>query len=155
VRLEAKGRGRALRAAWVAEQARVVAYMDVDLSTDVTARDVDNTTIGAGEVATVVRCPDVGLLTTLDPVRASTVDLSTSKLPACPQSAVSAGILLAADGNDTRLTEDETAALAGVRSARARAAVRDYIDRTSRRELLDEVLDEQLPRYAEALRRLG
>ncbi len=37
----------------------------------------------------------------------------------------------------------------------ARAAVRDYIDRTSRRELLDEVLDEELPRFAEALRRLG
>ncbi len=37
----------------------------------------------------------------------------------------------------------------------ARAAVRDYIDRTSRRELLDEVLDEELPHFAEALRRLG
>ena len=37
----------------------------------------------------------------------------------------------------------------------ARQAVRDYIDRTSRRELLDQVLDEDLPRYAEALRRLG
>jgi hypothetical protein len=37
----------------------------------------------------------------------------------------------------------------------ARAAVREYIDRTSRRELLDEVLDEELPRFAEALRRLG
>lgn len=37
----------------------------------------------------------------------------------------------------------------------ARAAVRDYIERTSTRELLDEVLDEELPRYAEALRRLG
>ncbi len=37
----------------------------------------------------------------------------------------------------------------------ARQAVRDYIDRTSRRELLDEVLDEELPRYAEALKRLG
>jgi plasmid stability protein len=37
----------------------------------------------------------------------------------------------------------------------ARAAVREYIDRTSRRELLDSVLDEELPRYAEALRRLG
>jgi hypothetical protein len=33
--------------------------------------------------------------------------------------------------------------------------VREYIDRTSRGELLDEVLDEELPRYAEALRRLG
>lgn len=37
----------------------------------------------------------------------------------------------------------------------ARQAVRDYIDRASRRELLDEVLDEELPRYAEALKRLG
>ncbi len=34
LRLEAKGRGRALRAAWSASSARVVAYMDVDLSTD-------------------------------------------------------------------------------------------------------------------------
>ncbi|HEY1515685.1 MAG TPA: ribbon-helix-helix protein, CopG family [Solirubrobacteraceae bacterium] len=37
----------------------------------------------------------------------------------------------------------------------ARAAVREYIDRTSRQELLHEVLDEELPRFAEALRRLG
>ncbi len=37
----------------------------------------------------------------------------------------------------------------------ARQAVRDYIERTSRRGLLDQVLDEELPRYAEALRRLG
>jgi predicted transcriptional regulator len=37
----------------------------------------------------------------------------------------------------------------------ARAAVREYIDRTSRQELLDEVLDDELPRFAEALRRLG
>jgi predicted transcriptional regulator len=37
----------------------------------------------------------------------------------------------------------------------ARQAVRDYIERTSRRELLDQVLDEGLPDYAEALRRLG
>lgn len=36
-----------------------------------------------------------------------------------------------------------------------RQAVRDYIETTSTRELLDEVLDEQLPRYAEALERLG
>ncbi|HEX4734018.1 MAG TPA: bifunctional glycosyltransferase family 2/GtrA family protein [Thermoleophilaceae bacterium] len=32
-----KGRGRALRAAWLASPARVVAYMDVDLSTDLRA----------------------------------------------------------------------------------------------------------------------
>ncbi|WP_028063493.1 glycosyltransferase [Solirubrobacter soli] len=34
VRLERKGRGRALRAAWSASAAKVVTYMDVDLSTD-------------------------------------------------------------------------------------------------------------------------
>jgi glycosyltransferase involved in cell wall biosynthesis len=34
LRLEQKGRGRALRAAWTASPARVVTYMDVDLSTD-------------------------------------------------------------------------------------------------------------------------
>ena len=34
LRLERKGRGRALRAAWKASDARVVTYMDVDLSTD-------------------------------------------------------------------------------------------------------------------------
>ena len=61
-----------------------------------------------------------------------------------------------------RLTDDETDALRrrAEREGRsmqevARAAVREYIDRTSRQELLDEVLDEDLPRYAEALRRLG
>jgi predicted transcriptional regulator len=61
-----------------------------------------------------------------------------------------------------RLDEAETEALRR-RAARegrsmqevAREAVRDYIERTSRRELLDEVLDQELPRYAEALRRLG
>ncbi len=37
LRLEEKGRGRALRAAWAASAARVVAYMDVDLSTDLRA----------------------------------------------------------------------------------------------------------------------
>jgi putative flippase GtrA len=34
LRLEQKGRGRALRAAWSASPAKVVTYMDVDLSTD-------------------------------------------------------------------------------------------------------------------------
>jgi plasmid stability protein len=61
-----------------------------------------------------------------------------------------------------RLTDDETEALR-LRASRegrsmqdvARTAVREYIDRTSRRELLDGILDQELPRYAEALRRLG
>jgi glycosyltransferase involved in cell wall biosynthesis len=35
--LDAKGRGRALKAAWLASEAAVVAYMDVDLSTDLKA----------------------------------------------------------------------------------------------------------------------
>jgi predicted transcriptional regulator len=61
-----------------------------------------------------------------------------------------------------RLTDDEAAALRERarhegRSMQdvAREAVREYIDHRSRRELLDEVLDEELPRYDEALRRLG
>jgi hypothetical protein len=37
----------------------------------------------------------------------------------------------------------------------ARQAVRDYLERTSKRELLDRVLDDELPRHAEALERLG
>jgi len=61
-----------------------------------------------------------------------------------------------------RLTDHEAQALR-LRAQRegrsmqdvARQAVRDYIERTSRRELLDEVLDGDLPRYAEALKRLG
>ena len=61
-----------------------------------------------------------------------------------------------------RLTDDEAAALRRRaelegRSMQevARQAVRDYIEGTSRRELLDRVLDAELPRYAEALERLG
>ncbi|QWC85462.1 hypothetical protein KLP28_01360 [Nocardioidaceae bacterium] len=37
----------------------------------------------------------------------------------------------------------------------ARRAVREYVEAHSRAELLDRVLDEELPRYAEALERLG
>ncbi len=37
VHLDAKGRGRALKQTWLASDADVVAYMDVDLSTDLTA----------------------------------------------------------------------------------------------------------------------
>jgi len=61
-----------------------------------------------------------------------------------------------------RLSDEETEALR-LRAQRegrsmqdvARAAVREYIERTSRRELLDDVLDAELPRFSEALRRLG
>ncbi len=61
-----------------------------------------------------------------------------------------------------RLTDDETEALrlrsdVEQRSMQdiARQAIREYIETHSRAELLDRVLDEDLPRYAEALRRLG
>jgi glycosyltransferase involved in cell wall biosynthesis len=37
IHLPAKGRGRALRRAWLASDARVVVYMDVDLSTELAA----------------------------------------------------------------------------------------------------------------------
>ncbi len=40
VRLAEKGRGRALKAVWLASDAEVLAYMDVDLSTDLAALDV-------------------------------------------------------------------------------------------------------------------
>lgn len=37
----------------------------------------------------------------------------------------------------------------------ARQAIREYVEGHSRAELLDRVLDEELPRYAEAQERLG
>jgi predicted transcriptional regulator len=37
----------------------------------------------------------------------------------------------------------------------ARQAIREYVESHSRAELLDQVLDEELPRYAEALERLA
>lgn len=37
----------------------------------------------------------------------------------------------------------------------ARQAIREYVESHSRADLLDRVLDEELPRYSEALERLG
>ena len=37
----------------------------------------------------------------------------------------------------------------------ARQAVREYVENHSRSDLVDRVLDEELPRFAEALERLG
>jgi predicted transcriptional regulator len=61
-----------------------------------------------------------------------------------------------------RLSDDEGAALReqAEREGRsmqdiAREAVREYVEARNRGALLDQVLDEQLPRYAEALERLG
>jgi hypothetical protein len=61
-----------------------------------------------------------------------------------------------------RLTDDEADALRAraeleQRSMQdvAREAIREYVEQHSRRELLEHVLDEELPRYAEALRRLS
>ena len=61
-----------------------------------------------------------------------------------------------------RLTAEETDALRQrARLERrsmqevARQAIREYVEAHSRADLLDRVLDEEIPRYAEALRRLG
>lgn len=61
-----------------------------------------------------------------------------------------------------RLTDEESAALRRRAEIErksmqdvARQAVREYIENHSRADLLDKVLDEELPRYAEALERLG
>ena len=91
-------------------------------------------------------------------------------MPACPDGSVHVAILdgwyqqryHAGMAMTLRLDEQETDALRRRaelegRSMQdvARQAVRDYIERTSKRELLDRVLDDELPRYAEALERLG
>ncbi|UFU02728.1 hypothetical protein LQF12_14755 [Ruania suaedae] len=61
-----------------------------------------------------------------------------------------------------RLSEAETEALRrrAAHESRsmqdvARQALREYVENHSRADLLDRVLDEELPRYAEALERLG
>jgi predicted transcriptional regulator len=61
-----------------------------------------------------------------------------------------------------RLSDDEADALKrrADREGRsmqdvARQAVREYVETHSRAELLDQVLDQELPPYAEALERLG
>lgn len=61
-----------------------------------------------------------------------------------------------------RLSDDENDALRRraelehrSMQAVARQAIREYVDNHSRAELLDRVLDQELPRYAEALERLG
>ena len=61
-----------------------------------------------------------------------------------------------------RLAPDDAAALARQAEHEGRPqseivtqAVREYVERASRRALLDSVLDTELPKYAEALERLG
>lgn len=61
-----------------------------------------------------------------------------------------------------RLTDSETEALRRRAELErrpmqevVRQAIREYVEGHSRAELLDQVLDEELPRYAEALERLG
>jgi plasmid stability protein len=61
-----------------------------------------------------------------------------------------------------RLTDDETEALRRRAAAEgrsmqevARAAVASYLEQTSRRQIVDAVLDRELVRYADAIERLG
>ena len=61
-----------------------------------------------------------------------------------------------------RLADDETEALRrraalerrSMQEA-ARQAIREYVENHGRAEVLDRILDEELPRYSEALERLG
>ena len=61
-----------------------------------------------------------------------------------------------------RLSDEEAEALRGRAAAEgrsmqevARSAVREYVERRAVRARLDAVLDAELPRYADALERLG
>ena len=61
-----------------------------------------------------------------------------------------------------RLTDAETEALRRRAEYESRSmqevvkqAVREYVENHSRQDLLSSVLDEELPRYTEALNRLG
>lgn len=61
-----------------------------------------------------------------------------------------------------RLPEEDSAALARIAELESRSqtdvivtALREYIERRSRTALIEQVMDSQLPRYAEALERLG
>jgi hypothetical protein len=83
----------------------------------------------------------------------------------CKRTALRSGIMddtIVGMAMTLRLTDDETEALRRraeleQRSMQevARQAIREYVENHSRAELLDRVLDEELPRYAEALERLG
>ncbi|MBA3799854.1 MAG: ribbon-helix-helix protein, CopG family [Geodermatophilaceae bacterium] len=61
-----------------------------------------------------------------------------------------------------RFDDQETAALRKRAAIEGRSmqeivrlSVREYVERNSRDELVDHIIDEELPRYAEALDRLG
>lgn len=61
-----------------------------------------------------------------------------------------------------RLSAEDSAALARTAELERRSqhevvltALREYIERTSRAALIDQVMDAELPKYAEALERLG
>lgn len=61
-----------------------------------------------------------------------------------------------------RLSDDESAALRRRAELESRSmheagreAIREYVENHSRAELLERILDEEPPRYAEALERLG
>lgn len=61
-----------------------------------------------------------------------------------------------------RLSAEDSAALARIAQVEDRSqnevlltALREYIERQSRAALMEQVMDSELPRYAEALERLG
>jgi len=61
-----------------------------------------------------------------------------------------------------RLTTEDSAALARLAALQERSqndvlltALREYVERQARSALMEQVMDSELPRYAEALERLG
>ena len=61
-----------------------------------------------------------------------------------------------------RLTTEDSAALARLAALQERSqndvlltALREYVERQARSTLIEQVMDSELPRYAEALERLG
>jgi predicted transcriptional regulator len=61
-----------------------------------------------------------------------------------------------------RLTPEDSAALARLAALQERSqndvlltALREYVERQARSTLIEQVMDSELPRYAEALERLG
>ncbi|MFM7211885.1 MAG: hypothetical protein ACKOFP_00860 [Actinomycetota bacterium] len=61
-----------------------------------------------------------------------------------------------------RLTTEDSAALARLAALQGRSqndvlltALREYVERQARSTLIEQVMDSELPRYAEALERLG
>lgn len=59
------------------------------------------------------------------------------------------------EADEERILAEQAAAENRSQAEIIRSALREYVDRRVRADKLNAVLEEELPRYAEALRRLG